>query len=591
MKLKVFLIISFLFLGLVYVAPKEGFWTTDSGNKFIQVQNISASGKLAIPYQAEAIDKDKVFFPYCGHHFQKEGEQVYSFYPPYFPYISSFFYKAFGTGGIYIIPVISGILCLLLTMLMLKFLSINSYLSQASPVILGLCTPIFFYSLVFWEHTLSVFLFISAIFILIKNIDRADRKVISYIYAAGILTGLSTVFREESYIATAALFTALLFTDARKKAIPLTAGWLTAMIPLWLFQKYMFGYFTGIHAAVYGKMTSGSNPLMYYFHYDTLIEKFSNFYVYLFKFIPTGMTPLIFGILMAPFVISVFAGIITKNSEIILKSKMTLLFLNFVSSIVMFSFLCKSPCPVFDTLFTQALITSVPLFSIFLIFSGNLLLEKDIRVRILSLFSILVTIFTCLALNQKDIGIIWGPRHFLVLFPVIIVLVLFCVEKISVLNDKPNLRKLFQTAAVLLFFSSLLIQAQGMKTLFNKKIYSENLVSKLSVSNNIIATDVFWIPEEISSLYFQKKIMQVQKSGDLEKLKELLKESGCDKFTFVLSPSYRLIKNEDMAAFMKGVKITSKQMINYTKVSFMSLMVLECELETAKINTEQIRKN
>jgi hypothetical protein len=247
----------------------------------------------------------------------------------------------------------------------------------------------------------------------------------------------------------------------------------------------------------------------------------------------------------------------------------------------MFSFLSRSPSPVFDTILTQGAITSVPFVSIFLVFSGTLFIDQDRRIRILSIFTFLLAMLTCAALNQKDNGIIWGPRHFLVVYPVLAILAFYCIEKLNI-TDK-TLKKLLIVAAALLFFVSFLIQAHGIKTLYNKKSYSEDLVAKLSVSNDIIVTDVFWLPEEISALYFKKKIMQVRKTEDLKILKELLRKNNCERFTLVLSPLYRLIKNEDMALFMNGIKITSKQMVTSTKVSFMSLMILECEMDAGKI--------
>src|SRR5205085_7469559 len=89
------------------------FFSTDEGNKFIQVQNLARSGDFAIAYPGRDIDPGFRFFPYAGNHFISIGGKFYSYHPFYFPYLMVPFYRGFGVAGLYLAPAFFTLLALL----------------------------------------------------------------------------------------------------------------------------------------------------------------------------------------------------------------------------------------------------------------------------------------------------------------------------------------------------------------------------------------------------------------------------------------------------------------------------------------------
>src|SRR5207245_163169 len=126
--------------------PLDVFWGSDSGNRFIQLQSFLRTGGVAI---------DRA--PHIGHHFVAVRGKDYSFYDPIFPLASAPLYAALGLPGLFILPIAG-------TLLLIALLPL---LTSASPLRVGLlvvfATPIFWYTVVFWEHTIAAGLAIAAV--------------------------------------------------------------------------------------------------------------------------------------------------------------------------------------------------------------------------------------------------------------------------------------------------------------------------------------------------------------------------------------------------------------------------------------------
>ena len=149
------LAVVLLLAAFVLALPKDSFWITDGGNRFIQLQSMLRTGGLGIEYPAESLDPGRTFFPRGGHHFQKHGDVTYSFYPFYFSLIVAPFYRLLGGIGLYVLPLLGTLLTLIMSCKILHALGLR-HLDTQLVVVLAFCTPIFFYSLTFWEHTVAV---------------------------------------------------------------------------------------------------------------------------------------------------------------------------------------------------------------------------------------------------------------------------------------------------------------------------------------------------------------------------------------------------------------------------------------------------
>ncbi|HYO76481.1 MAG TPA: hypothetical protein VE010_08460, partial [Thermoanaerobaculia bacterium] len=252
-------VIALAALAFLQQRPLDVFWGPDSANRFIQVQQLLRSGSIRVEYLARDLDPEMAIAPTGGHHFIPRDGELVSFYGPAFPLLTAPLYAAFGAPGLFVIPIAATLLLVPLFALLLP----ERRAMFGAALLLVFATPLFFYTVVYWEHTLAVALTIAA-FVLATR----DRPLL-----AGLAGAAGAVFREEGYIALACLGMAMLATRANRRAIALlVAGAAAILTPLWIANYLVFQHPLGLHAAVYGGFRSG------------LAEKATNFLVYLFNF-------------------------------------------------------------------------------------------------------------------------------------------------------------------------------------------------------------------------------------------------------------------------------------------------------------------
>jgi hypothetical protein len=136
------------------------FWSPDEGGKYLDSRQIASSVRLnnTLPYPGRTLDPDLEYIPLL-YYFQR-GSNLYSWWPSWFPALSAPLYRIFGPRGIFLIPLVSGILVCAIVYHALS--DISGKLAGAALCIPILSSPIFFYSLTFWEHIPHTFLVLLA---------------------------------------------------------------------------------------------------------------------------------------------------------------------------------------------------------------------------------------------------------------------------------------------------------------------------------------------------------------------------------------------------------------------------------------------
>ncbi|MEA2165794.1 MAG: hypothetical protein QOK37_3921 [Thermoanaerobaculia bacterium] len=228
-------------IAILATQPRDVFWGPDSGNHFIQVRTFLRTGGLAIDDA-----------PQAAHHFVRDGQHVYSFYSPLFPILSAPLYALMGTWGLFLLPLLGT----LATACLLSPLIERDYIPAAVAAIFA--TPLFWYTVVFWEHTLAVALSLGAYVLVTRN----------RMFAAGCIAALVVAFREEGYVVIAAITAALLITR-RPGILRFLSGALLLLLPLWISGIVIYGHPLGLHAKVYSGMGG---------------PRLSNWWAYLFEF-------------------------------------------------------------------------------------------------------------------------------------------------------------------------------------------------------------------------------------------------------------------------------------------------------------------
>src|SRR5262245_10872557 len=166
-----------VYAAVLSIMPKEAFWSPDEGAKFIQAHSIAWRNgfQYAIPYGAARLDPEYAFYPTrCRfediYPVQHPDGTVGFHWPIWFPLVTSLFARAFGPVGLYVIPLVSGWLVAVLAGYFIAAWS--PALAPVAILAVGLATPIAFFSLTFWEHTLATLLALIALAVVVAAPPR-----------------------------------------------------------------------------------------------------------------------------------------------------------------------------------------------------------------------------------------------------------------------------------------------------------------------------------------------------------------------------------------------------------------------------------
>ncbi|MDX1584802.1 MAG: hypothetical protein R3338_14480, partial [Thermoanaerobaculia bacterium] len=474
------LFVILLILAAISIAlPLDSFWITDNGNRWIQMESLWRSGgEIWIDYPARPIDPSLHFFPRGGHHFLIERGKVASFYPTAYPAVAALLFPIFGLGTRIVLP-LAGTLMLLSICVM-----ISSRLELPRGPLLWLvafATPICFYSLVFWEHTLATALAMAALWL-------AWRSHPSAAVMAGILLAGSTVLREEGYLFAAALLVWILLEKRWLKMAAFLAGLISILAIHWYTLHSTHGSILGPHVSKYVDLEGGTAPA----------TKLTDYLVYLFQIDPD---PIVNALLVLPYVAAlIMVPSVARDAGTGRRKLFVSLLLLVIASGVWIAFSALlDPHPDLGTLHRQGFFPALPLALPATLGAVTALRGSNRLGASAGLIFLIVVAITPFFLHTVDLGIIWGPRHFFHLFPLTIFLSVIGFRRLAPVDSRERKWRVAFTVAVAgLIAVSILIQLAGLRTLEQKRAGSADLVDTVrSLDEELIVTDVYWMPEEI----------------------------------------------------------------------------------------------
>ncbi len=565
---------------LTALMPRDVFWITDGGNKFITMENIIRDRTDAIAYPAADIDTEYKFFPYSNFHFVRHHDNIYSIFPPYFSAFSSFFYRAAGYWGLYLISILSTGIVLLLTLRIIQRLKLPDKYLLSLPV-LGLCTPFFFYSLTFWEMTLTAMLTTTAVLMVVRRTE--NNTTIPEFLLAGLMMGSAIILREDIYVLAAALVAAMFILKYKKTNIAMTcAGTMIIVISLWSIQYAKYGHILGLHGSKYyaHNLDGNENSVISF-----IVNQLNGYYTYLLKFNSGDFADKWYYFLLAiPFIMAVWAGIKYKNPAGRTAAFVTIL-LAVISSAILTVMLFNNNQPVLNTIFTVGFLTSSPLLVPLLLSMRSFFSSRLRRIKLILLTSVIYCIVIAPMLTQSDMGIIWGPRHFVYLFPLLIPLCIYAMIRLFYRSENRQLALKLAGLGILLLSISLLIQVKGVANLFLMKNNVAMMNNHLENANEVIVSDIYWLPAENPRLFYNKKFMQVNSGQELEKFVELMKRNNVRTFTLVLAKdiNYRRITNDDIKRLLAKISIDKPVALDLPGTDFLSIITVSCRLKSSPL--------
>jgi hypothetical protein len=466
--------------------PAGVFWTSDAGNKFLVAQNFAAGGyqHLAMAYPAAEIDPAFRWFPTGGEHFRKIGSGFYSIVSPAFPLINAPLVAMLGATGATLLPLLAGIGIAMLVPALVR--ASGSVADPAAAVLAVIfATPLAFYSLDFWEHTTATLLAMIAILFLLR-----ERPLL-----AGIFCGASIVFREEGYV----FLIAVLIASAMRRRV--AAGAAIIVIPFWIAQAVAFGNPLGLHLAAHVGPDAIALPA----------RLARNAWYFLFQF---HERPVIAAVLAVAWI----AAVLPLRRAF--TPRLTLALLAAVTGAIL---LVTNGDPILNTIDTQGLFLFVPFVA--LLASPF----RNDRISLLNRISLIYIILMPLVLRANWSGTIWGPRYFLTIMPLLVVAALEAMPRKGVAR----------AIGIGLFVVSAGVELFGLKLLHDKLAASDAVRSAIAAGPRVVITDVFFVPEEMGSLYFEKEFLMPANDRQLAAAIGAIDGRGIRDFSFVTSARYR----------------------------------------------------
>ena len=493
------------------VMPREAFFSSDEGLKLIQLQSFvrRGLGDFTLDYPGRELDPALSYVPINNPPPLIREGRIYAVYPVFFPLLTVPLYRLLDYAGLYVIPLASGVLTLVISYYIARLTGDNG---PSSILVLAFCTPLIFYSLLFWDHTLGTLLFTLALLLVVKNLEQPKQLLL---VLGGMLTGLAIWVRSELYVMAVVMPVVYYFLGSRRfsHALSLGAGTLMGLVPLWLFQYLVYGDFIGPHvghlAWLAEELPVATDRVAILYH--TLLEGNSSpamSFLFIIAFVASAM------LVRAPklrtnrlLVIIAFAGLALATIPNILEAAM------------------GRPL--------GGLITTSP----FLAFSFATLLNSSFGRKNRFLLNLSVGYITLVCLmTPVDPGLQWGPRF---LLPILPPLTILATNNFSALNTHGGFsrRGLLKVCFLSMVALSLLVQMSGLRTLYILKTRDARLIENTSqIGSAYIISDEYGYAEYVAPLFYEKQFFYARDQEAYQELTETLLKNGIHSFAVVAYP-------------------------------------------------------
>ena len=533
-----------VYAAVLSIMPKGGFWSPDEGAKFIQLHSIGWQGGLryAIPYGGLRLDPEYAFYPT-----RCRFEDLYPVpladggvkfhWPIWFPLGSGLLESAFGLSGLYVVPLLSGWLVALLAGHLVR--AWDERLAPLAILAVGLATPVAFFSLTFWEHTLTAFLGLAALAIVAagRTLRRAavwlvvplllaaaalriemllfGAAVVCAWFAAGRLATDDAVAVASSGDTAArpvrtplialglavAVAVALLFTEA----IPERHRWILASLPTFL---------TGAIA----KLPHLAETLT-----AVLVDSAGNQAPVIPHLWRYGVLTACWGVALASLLRS------WRREAIVLLAALAVILEFSVYLIVrpqayvsLHGFLPIAPVIVLAPYVVAPVWRQRRHVQVALVVAAA-------AYAVLAFTAVLV--FVVHSDGVMPTGLEWGNRYLFALYPVGTILALGALHEYRRSTRPPLLKRAVTLAAAGLLACGLLLQVRGVWTLVETRRLVTAWQSALRDEPPVM-TNVWWLPAAMAPLFISHEMHCVRRVRDLGAWLPVALEHGVDTFTF-----------------------------------------------------------
>jgi hypothetical protein len=527
-------LVAVLYIGLLatYLQPLNGFWSSDQGVKLIQTQNLLLQRYRdnALRYPGAALDPEGRYSPLRGQYLERDG-RVYAMFSEAFAAVSGMPFFLLGYLGLYAVPLVSTLLLLAVVAALGRAILPTPWIVGVL-LVLAVASPLMFYSLIFWEHTLATLLVALALLASARALLGARPQLL---LAAGACIGIAAWFRNESVLALPALALAVYLgllgqqgVRARVHSIAFLAGGAAlGLAPLLLFNQRVYGSPLGPHVLVAGR----ANELQAASGLAGFLEARQ-------VWASTLLMPLdhrlLTGALFVVIAVAVAGWIAARGQD---HRRVYWLYAGVVALLGFGLALQATPARGFQT----ALLVAFPPVLLALL-PAHAPGERTPPAQLIAMLLWFGATYIALAwlVRLPDGGAQWGPR---VLLPAIPALTLAAATRLAAwVRCGPAPAFAVAAAVALLVNLALVSQAEGLRQLRAFNTSNHQITTSVAQSGaQAVITDIWYAPPLLAQLFYDGRLIFLVDNGrDLDELLGRLEAGGTTEFYYLGARSAEL---------------------------------------------------
>jgi hypothetical protein len=504
-------------LVVIYATPNDAYWIVDCGAKALLAERLVETRftSLDLGYPAAAFDPDGEAFPIPPPFAVPRGDDFVSHYPPAYPAVAAPFLAALGPAGLRLPAALAAAACAFLFAIWTAP-AFGRRWAAAGGLTLALATPLFFYGVTVWEHSLTVALPLFAVVLL-------TRRTAARLLLAGFLVGAACWFREELVLALAALAFACFACDRAPRAAALvSAGAAPALAGLALFNTAAYGHPLGVHVAY---NVHALPPLA-----DSIRDLGA-------LVAGLGATPAEGTALAAGAVASLLLGLFVARNDRALPACVAAASLFGLAAWLRGSLaILGAEIPFVELVRFNGFAVQMPLVCLAGIGAERVRRLADLAPLRLGVvtgagFLALAMLFR-VTLSDFSSGGHWGPRMLLPAAPALLALTIAAVQPAA--SSGARGRGLVLAAWVALVAAGLLSSALATKLLVAQKLEARELERRIaSAPQNVVVTTHPALGQQLAGLWGDKPMLLAQSPADLNRIAADLNRSGVEEFLLV----------------------------------------------------------
>ncbi len=506
------------------------FFISDTGLRFVQIRELIAHDwrTFAIDYAGRTFDPDLQHVPYYYAYQVVDGE-IFLSVSHFFPLVASFLYAILGRVGLTLLPVVGTVFTAVGVVKLgeLGGVGRSRFLLWGSVV----ATPLLFYSLTLWDHSIAAAFTVWATFVLAKGVVTQQR---TFFAVAGSLLVLAFAQRVEVVVYGIAIVAALLLTSRTRlrTLFWLCAGAVAAAVPVALLHYIWVGHPAGIVFA--GHIFDYGVPMRYPF-VNPLSGTISGLHVTSrLLFYVQGKDPVTFIALLVVIVGSVLLIFSLRRESYRRRGSIYLSFASMAAGYLIWMFYGWHVALV-------GLLSTFSLFPFSFAFIEGTAEDGAMKTTHYAVYRLILLTAIFFVVGMAAVwpafgGGQWGSRYLLPAYPLLFFLAFYTYDTYSDRFQRPFKRPLF-VVFYGLFFLSIMIQLIGVRYLIlhvkNGQVAPRDNLAALPA--DVILTNKPYLTSMMSSIE-GKTFLYVEDEWDLVEVASRLKAAGVDRFAVEAFP-------------------------------------------------------